>query len=74
MTDEGRYKRGGRLTAAERHKLPAGDFALFGERYPVEDKAHAKAALSRVSANGSPEEKAAVRRKVKEKFPSMKVS
>lgn len=62
---------GGHLTATERHALPARDFALPGERYPVEDKAHARAALSRVSANGSSEEKAKVRNKVHRKYPDM---
>lgn len=71
MTDEGRYKRGGRLTAAERHKLPAGDFALSGERYPVEDKAHARNALARVAQHGSPAEKEKVRAKVHRKYPSI---
>lgn len=38
-----------RLTTKARAKLPASDFALPGRRFPVEDKAHARAALSRAS-------------------------
>jgi hypothetical protein len=39
--------------------------------YPIQDAAHARAALSRVSANGTATEKAEVRRKVKAKFPGI---
>ena len=53
------------------HLLPAIS-ALPGGRYPVEDKAHARAASPRVSANGSPAEKAKVRAKVSEKYPGIK--
>lgn len=70
-----------KLTAARRNALPAKDFALPGKgagpkgkgsgSYPVEDKAHARAALSRVSANGTPAQKATVRAKVARKFPDM---
>ena len=42
-----------------------------GRRYPVNDASHARNALSRVSANGTPAEKAAVRGKVARKFPSI---
>lgn len=64
-------KQGGRLTASARHALPKSDFALPGERYPVNDPNHARAALSRVSQFGSPEEKAKVRAKVSRKFPGI---
>ena len=66
-----RRARGGRLTAAERHALPAKDFALPGERYPVDTPNRARNALSRVSQVGSSEEKAAVRRKVHSKYPTI---
>jgi hypothetical protein len=69
------------LTAAERQAMPKSDFALPGEgkgpkgagsgSYPIPDASHARNALSRVSANGTPEEKAAVRRKVHERFPNI---
>jgi hypothetical protein len=60
-----------KLTTQTRKALPSGDFALPGRRYPVEDKNHARNALSRVSQNGTPAEKAAVRRKVSAKFPGI---
>ncbi len=60
-----------RLKAATRNKLPASDFALGGSKYPIEDKSHARNALSRVSQFGSPTEKATVRAKVHKKFPSI---
>jgi len=60
-----------KLTAKERKAIPAKDFALPGGRYPIENKAHGRAALSRVSANGTPAEKATVRRKVDAKYPGM---
>lgn len=60
-----------KLTSKTRKALPSGDFALPGRRYPVEDKNHARNALSRVSQNGTPAEKAAVRRKVSSKFPGI---
>lgn len=63
-----------RLTAAERKKLPASDFALPEKRaYPDEDKAHARDALSRVAANGTPAEKAEVRRRVHSKYPDIQI-
>jgi hypothetical protein len=61
-----------KLTAATRKKIPTSDFALPGRRYPVEDEAHARNALARVSQDGTPAEKAAVRRKVSRLFPGLK--
>lgn len=63
-----------RLTSARRKALPTGDFALPGRRYPLNDKNHARNALSRASANASPSEVATIRRKVKAKFPSIGVA
>lgn len=60
-----------RLKAATRNKLPAADFALGGRKYPIEDKSHARNALSRVSQFGTPAQKAQVRAKVHQKFPSI---
>lgn len=70
-----------RLNLSERKKLPANDFALPGQgagpsgkgsgSYPINDPNHARAALSRVSANGTPAQKAQVRAKVKQKYPSI---
>ena len=71
------------LSEAQRKALPSKDFALPGKgkgpegkgagSYPIEDKKHARNALSRVSQHGSSEEKAEVRRAVKRKYPSIKV-
>lgn len=60
-----------KLNAAQRNRLPASDFAGPGRSYPDEDVTHARDALSRVSANGTPEVKAEVRRKVHAKFPAI---
>jgi hypothetical protein len=60
-----------KLTSKARKAIPKADFALPGRRYPVEDKNHARDALSRVSGNGSAEEKATVRAKVHAKFPDI---
>jgi len=64
----------GKLTGEDRKALPAKDFAGPKRSYPVEDKAHARAALSRVSTNGSPAEKKEVRAKVEQKYPTIKQS
>ena len=57
-----------RLTTGQRKKLPSSDFALSGRRYPIEDKAHARDAKARASAEAhkghlSADEKAKVDRK-----------
>ena len=59
------------LTTKERKALPGSDFALPGGRYPIPDKSHGRNALARVSQNGTPAEKAVVRRKVAAKFPTI---
>ena len=61
-----------KLTTATRKKIPASEFALPGRRYPIEDEAHARNALARVSQDGTPGEKATVRRKVHQLFPNIK--
>jgi hypothetical protein len=60
-----------KLTAAARKKIAPKNFALPGGRYPIEDKSHARNALARVSQNGTPAEKATVRKKVAAKYPGM---
>lgn len=60
-----------KLTASARKKIPTSEFALSGRRYPIEDKSHARNALSRVSQNGTPAEKKKVRRAVHRKYPSV---
>lgn len=49
-------------------------FALGKGKYPINTKKRARSALSRISAHGTPAQKAKVRRAVKRKFPSIKVS
>lgn len=51
--------------------MPSSVFALPGRRYPINDANHARNALSRVSQNGSPEEKKKVRAAVSRKFPGI---
>ena len=72
----------GKLSYQARKKLPKKSF-VFPKRkskknpagkgaYPIPDIAHARNALARVAQHGTPAEKAAVRRKVYAKFPSLK--
>lgn len=60
-----------KLTTAARKKIPSGEFAGPDRSYPIEDKAHARNALSRVSQHGSSELKAKVRAKVHRKYPDI---
>jgi len=60
-----------KLTTKTRKKIPSGQFALPGRRYPIEDKAHARNALARVSQDGTSAEKATVRRKVHQRYPEI---
>lgn len=63
-----------RLTAARRAALPKGSFAIPQKRaYPIMNESHARNALARASANASPAEQAAIRRKVKKRYPSIQV-
>lgn len=59
------------LTTKQRDDLPDSAFALPGRRYPIPDKGHAQAALSRVAQFGTASEKARVRAAVCRKFPDM---
>jgi len=58
-------------------KAPAGSYALPGggpggaDAYPVNTKKRGANALSRVSANGTPAEKAKVKAAVKRKYPDL---
>ena len=61
-----------KLTTASRNAIPTSKFALPGRRYPIEDAAHARNALARVSQHGSPAEKTTVRRKVRRLFSGIK--
>jgi len=60
-----------KLTTKARKAIPTGEFAGPDRSYPIEDKAHARNALSRVSQFGSPELKAKVRAKVHAKYPNI---
>ncbi len=62
-----------KLTSKTRKKMKSSTFALPGKRkYPIPDISHARNALARVSANGTPAEKRAVKNKVYKKYPSLK--
>jgi len=62
-----------KLTYAQRQELPDSAFVYPAERkYPIHDLAHARNALARVSANGTPEEKAKVMAAVYRKYPELK--
>jgi hypothetical protein len=61
------------LSTKDRKKLSKKSFALPGKRkYPIPDKSHARNALSRVSQNGTPKEKAKVRAAVFKRFPGLR--
>lgn len=61
-----------RLTTTHRNALPTKAFAEPGKRaYPLNDAAHARNALSRVSQFGSSAEKAEVRAKVHQRYPGI---
>lgn len=60
------------LTTNGRDKISPKNFAGPDKSYPIEDKSHARNALSRVAANGSPAVKAEVREKVAAKYPAIK--
>lgn len=63
------------LKAHQRRKLQKGSFALPGKRkYPIHDKAHAKAALSYAARSDTEGSYETVRAKVLQKFPSLKQS
>jgi hypothetical protein len=60
-----------KLTAATRNAIPKGEFAGPNRSYPIEDKSHARDALSRVSGNGSPSLQAKVRAAVHREYPEI---
>lgn len=62
------------ISARKRRSLPKSAFGVPSKRkYPLDTKAPARNALARVAQHGTAAEKKAVRRKVKSKFPSIKV-
>ena len=61
-----------KLSYAERKALPTNVFAIPSERkFPINDRPHARNALSRVSAFGSPAEQRQVQAKVHAKYPDI---
>jgi hypothetical protein len=62
------------LTTRARKKIAPKNFALPGGRYPIQDAAHARNALSRGAQNATPSEQATIKRKVKAKYPGIDVS
>ncbi len=64
-----------RNTQSGRAKLASSNFAIPAKKaYRIDDAPHARDALARVSANGTPAEKLQVRKAVAAKYPSIKVS
>lgn len=63
----------GVISYKRRKRMPNSAFAIPTKRkYPIPDKAHARNALARVAAYGTPAEKAQVKKAVYKKFPSLK--
>jgi hypothetical protein len=72
------------LSSKRRQSLPKSSFALPGKgegpkgagsgSYPIPDRAHARAALSRAAQHATPAEQATIKRKVAAKFPGIAVS
>lgn len=63
-----------KLTAAQRKKLPKKTFAGPGRSFPINDKNHARAALSMVgrAKNLSPAQKATIKAKARKKLGTTK--
>jgi hypothetical protein len=61
-----------KMSYKEKHSLPKSEFAIPAkEKYPINDLAHARNALARVSTFGSSKEKSMVRKKVHSAWPSI---
>lgn len=61
-----------KLSASRRKSLPKKDFAEPGKRaYPIENKSHARNALSQAAKKGGSTERR-VKRAVKKKYPGIK--
>ncbi len=64
-----------KLTAKKRNRLKKSTFALPSKRkYPIPDKAHARAALAYVKRKDTDGSFSTISRKVYKKFPSLKPS
>jgi hypothetical protein len=71
-------KQGSELTESARDKLPGKDFAVKAkksntgdEAYPIPDRQHASSALGFAKMHGDSSDLAAVRAKIKQKYPDM---
>jgi hypothetical protein len=72
------------ITARQRQKLPSKDFALPGRgtgkggkgpgSYPIDTPGRARNALARGATYASPAEQATIKRKVRAKYPGIKVN
>jgi hypothetical protein len=63
-----------RNTKSGRAAMPSSDFAIPSQKaYRIDDPAHARDALSRVAANGTPAQQKTVQAAVKKKYPSIAV-
>lgn len=61
-----------RNTKGGRAAMPAADFGLpKTKQYRIDDAAHARDALARVAADGTPAQQAQVRARVKAKYPAI---
>lgn len=61
------------ITAAKRRSLPLQEFGLPEKRgYPLDTAGRARSALSRASANATPQQQTRIRRKVAELYPGIK--
>jgi hypothetical protein len=60
-----------KLTTRARKALKTSQFAGPDRSYPIEDAAHARNALARVSQHGTPAEKKRVRGAVKRRYPNI---
>lgn len=62
-----------KLTTRGRKNIKQSNFAIpEKKKYPIHDLAHARNALSRVAANGTPDEKKRVKAAVYRKYPQLK--
>jgi len=59
------------LTTVRRNSLSTSEFAGPKRSYPIDTIARARNALARVSAYGTPQEKATVRAKVHVRYPQI---
>jgi len=62
----------GKLTYKEKKELPDSEFAIPADRkYPIENEAHARNALARVSRFGNSEEQQQVCKAVEKRYPEI---